>query len=238
MSHRYAVIGIGAIGAYIAACLTKAGIETHCLARSNYQHIKQYGLKIIDAAGDFSTPLEVYDRVDLMPKADVIVITTKSTANDILPTVLPALMHDNSLVLVLQNGIGVEQEIAQDTNPAQILGGSCMLKCFWHSIGVLEHSALNNIDIAQYYADDKVFGISEHVKAVVADINQTRINAIAQQHLPTVRWQKLVSNIPGHALSILHNNYYQSLINDKRVLSLLKSRPWKSSRRRKQVVLI
>ena len=42
-----------------------------------------------------------------MPACDVVLVCLKSVNNDKLQTLLPPLLHDHTLVVLIQNGIGV-----------------------------------------------------------------------------------------------------------------------------------
>ncbi len=212
--NRYAIIGTGAIGGFCAAELIEAGFNVHCLLRSNFDAVSKNGITILNKEGKTTYQVKAYKTVTSMPVCDVILITLKATSNDILKGILPKLMHDKTLVVLLQNGIGVEEELAEYISPQQIIGGSCMLKVTQIKPGIIEHTGLNTIELAQYYIDPKKKGITDHVKLLIEDFNKTQFQTIASPHLPTVRWKKLAGNIPSNALSIILDEYTQDILND------------------------
>ena len=108
---RYGVIGTGAIGGYYGAKLAHAGQELHFLFRSDYEYVKQHGLQVDSCDGSFHLDdVNAYLHTEDMPKCDVVLVCLKSVNNSKLQTLLPPLLHDDTLVVLIQNGIGVEEE--------------------------------------------------------------------------------------------------------------------------------
>jgi 2-dehydropantoate 2-reductase len=47
-----------------------------------------------------------------MPKTDVVIVSLKSVKNhDVLPELLRPIIHQNSIVVLIQNGIGLEEDL-------------------------------------------------------------------------------------------------------------------------------
>ncbi len=137
MSERkYAILGTGALGGFYGAKLQKAGLDVHFLLRSDYQYVSKYGLVVESKDGDFSLPqVNAYSDVKQMPQCDVVVVALKTTQNYLLPQMLSAVVKDDGVVLVLQNGLAVEEEISNIVgNNVSIIGGLCFLcsnKHYW-----------------------------------------------------------------------------------------------------------
>lgn len=144
----YAIIGTGAIGGYCAVKLYQAGFEVHCLLRSDYDYVKQHGLTIKTANEIINASVKSYQQSQDMPQFDVVLVALKTTANTLLKELLPKLIHPNTVVVVLQNGIGIEKEIANFIDAERIIGGSCMLKVSKDSPGIIKHFGLNSIELA------------------------------------------------------------------------------------------
>ena len=124
--RSYAVIGTGALGGFYGAKLQHAGSDVHFLVNSDYDRVKNSGLVIRSKDGDFTLPsVNAYDRVSQMPTCDVVLICLKTTHNYLLPKILPDLVKPSSVVVVMQNGLGTEAEIAQVLPQHEILGGLC-----------------------------------------------------------------------------------------------------------------
>src|SRR5690554_2094210 len=121
-----AVIGAGAIGAYYGGRLAHAGHAVHFLLRSDYEHVRAHGWTIRSCDGDFTLPAErlhVYHDPADMPRADLVLITLKTTANDQLPALVRPLLKEQTLLLTLQNGLGGDELLAETFGPQRVLGG-------------------------------------------------------------------------------------------------------------------
>ena len=103
---KYAVIGTGAVGGYYGGRLANAGLDVHFLMHSDYEYVRKYGLQVDSCDGSFhlDSP-NVYASTADMPKADVVIVALKTTRNHLLKELLPPLLHEETLVLLIQNGI-------------------------------------------------------------------------------------------------------------------------------------
>ena len=109
---RYGIIGTGAIGGYYGAKLAHAGEEVHFLLHSDYEYVKQHGLQVDSCDGSFHLDnVNVYQHAGDMPQCDVVLVGLKSVNNNKLQSLLSPLLHGETLVVLIQNGIGVEEDV-------------------------------------------------------------------------------------------------------------------------------
>lgn len=203
-SRSYAVVGTGAMGGYYGACLARAGIDVHFLARSDYAHIREHGLRVDSKFGNFTLPnVQVHDRVASMPPSDVVLVALKTTQNHLLPALLPPLLKPEGVALALQNGLGVESEIAQIVGAGRVIGGLCFLCSNKVGPGHVHHLDYGMITIGEYSPDGKPGGITERMRAVAADFERAAIPINLADDLVTARWQKLMWNITFNGLSVV-----------------------------------
>lgn len=219
----YTIIGTGAIGGYCAIKLQQAGFDVHCLLGRDYDYVREHGLTVVSVeTGTSQTVLvNAYRDASQMPPCDVILVALKTTANSILHDMLPKLMHENSVVVILQNGIGIEQEIAKFVPADKIIAGSTILKVSKDVPGTITHFGFNRIELAQYYPEVDKTGITQSVEMLVNNFIKAGFNATAATHLPTVKWKKLASNIPVSGLSVVLNASLSELVNNPASFELL-----------------
>ena len=118
---RYGVIGVGAIGGYYGSKLAYSGQEVHFLSHSDYQFVKERGMQVDSCDGSFHLDqVNVYQNSADMPKCDVVIVGLKTTNNNLLPDLLPPLLHERTVVVLIQNGIGVEADV-QKMFPGSVL---------------------------------------------------------------------------------------------------------------------
>lgn len=216
-----AIIGTGAVGGYCAIKLMQSGFDVHCLLGSDYKYIKQNGLTLISENQKITFPVKAYQNADDMPKCDVIIIALKSTENSLLKELLPKVMHEQSIVVILQNGIGIENEIAKFISPEKVIGAMIILKVTKISPGIIKHFAFLDIEFAQYYPDHRKSGITEHVICLSEIFKKIGFNSSAMSHLPTIRWKKLAANIAVSGLSVVLNACTKELVENQASYALL-----------------
>ena len=109
---KYAIIGTGAGGGYYGGRLANAGHDVHFLLHSDYEYVRENGFHVESCNGSFHLPRpNVYRSVHDMPQADVVIVALKTTRNALLAELLPPLLHPQTLVLLIQNGIGLEPDV-------------------------------------------------------------------------------------------------------------------------------
>lgn len=216
-----AIIGTGAVGGYCAVKLIQSGFDVHCLCRNDYTQIKQHGLTLVSQNKKITLPVNAYQNVDEIPRCDIIMISLKSINNSILKNILPKIMQKKSIVIVLQNGIGIENEIAEYIAPEKIIGAMIILKVTKISHGVIKHFAFSDIEFAQYYANSKKIGITKQVEHICNIFKNIGFNSIAMSHLPTIRWKKLAANIAINGLSVVLNASTNELVKNPSSYALL-----------------
>ncbi|MEC4804350.1 MAG: putative 2-dehydropantoate 2-reductase [Jaaginema sp. PMC 1079.18] len=204
MTRQYAIIGTGAIGGYYGALLQKAGFPVHFLLRSDYAIARDRGLTLQSINGDFKLPqILAYNDPAKMPPCDVILIALKATQNHLLPQILPPILHPNSIVILLQNGISTEPEIAKIPGINTIIGGICSICCYKIAPVTFQHLAYGEITLGEYVPNYQPCGITPILKQISADFQKAKISVETTANLIKRRWQKLVWNIPYNSLSVI-----------------------------------
>ncbi len=206
VNRSYAILGTGAIGGYYGARLQQAGCEVHFLLRSDYEWVKSQGLKVESVRGDVVLPqVKAYHDPAQMPPCDVVVIALKSTQNHLLPSWLPLLLKPQSSVLLLQNGLGFEAEIAAVVGDRPVIGGLCFICANKVGPGQVRHLDYEAIALAEYRADGTPAGITAAMRAIAQDFEQAGVEIRLRDDLVQTRWEKLAWNIPFNGLSVILN---------------------------------
>ncbi|HEY9845346.1 MAG TPA: putative 2-dehydropantoate 2-reductase [Candidatus Caenarcaniphilales bacterium] len=225
----YAILGTGALGGFYGARLQRAGLKVHFLLHQDYQHVKHHGLVIESVDGDFTLPkVHAYCDVHQMPRCDVVAVALKTTQNNSLPEMLPALVKDDGVVLVLQNGLGIEEQVAQIVGPERVIGGLCFVCSNKIGPGHIRHLDYREIWLAAYQADSSQTLREGEMRAptkppqlatlrmqqIAEDFAQAGIPTELGEDLLLARWRKLVWNIPFNGLSVVLNATTQELMAD------------------------
>lgn len=213
--RKYAIIGTGALGGFYGAKLQKAGFDVHFLLKSDYEHVSQHGLIVESKDGDFTLPqVNAYNDVNKMPKCDVVVVALKTTQNDLLPQLLPPVIKDGGVVLVLQNGLGIEEEVTQIVDNVHVIGGLCFLCSNKVGLGHIRHLDYGHITLGEYLREYSPGGITQRMQQIADDFQRAGIGMELAEDLLLARWKKLVWNIPYNGLSVILNASTNELMAD------------------------
>ena len=195
---RIAIIGAGAVGCYYGGRLAQHGNEVHFLMRSDYEQVKQHGLKISTPLGDFNLPqVHCHRTTAEIGECDLVIIAMKATANEALLELLPPLLHKKSMILTLQNGLGSDDFLARHFGSAHVLGGLCFVCINRIAPGVIHHIAQGQIALSEHSGSPQV-----RTEALAVEFRRCGIECRMEPSLIATRWKKLVWNIPFNGLSI------------------------------------
>lgn len=214
---RYAVIGTGAVGGYYGGRLANAGHDVHFLLHSDYDYIKQNGLQVDSCNGSFhlDSP-NIYRSTADMPKADVVIVALKTTRNQLLKELLPPLLHSETLVLLIQNGIGPEPELQQWFPNLYIAAGLAFICSAKTEPGRVNHQCYGNINIGNYSCKN-----TEIIDCLMSDFMQSGINAaLVEYH--EARWKKAVWNMPFNGMTVVMNAQTDKLLAQPDTLNLIR----------------
>lgn len=228
MGLRYAVIGTGALGGYFGGKLANAGHDVHFLFNSDYDYVAAHGLKVDSVAGPFHLhPINAYQRTADMPVCDVVLVCLKTTANHLLTDLLPPLLKPSTLVILVQNGLGMEERLSQAFPNLCIAGGLAFICASKRGPGLIEHMDYGKLTLGMYKRGKKDENSRKTVEetllnTVVADFNQAGVESHFSSDLALARWKKLVWNVPYNGLCVVLNSSTDQLMNQPHSLAILK----------------
>ena len=209
----FAVLGVGAVGGLYGGLLAKDGYDVHFLARSDFDHLQSQGLQVDTPLGDFQLRPQVYQEVAHMPQVDCVIVSWKTTANRDLGPLLAHFAPSKPIVLVLQNGLNIEQAAADVVGEASVLGGCCFLCSNKVGSGHIKHLDYGRIAIGAFDRS-KEGQITEAMKVVGAALSEARIEIQLAPSLAEIRWKKLAWNIPFNGLSVALSADTSAIMND------------------------
>jgi len=201
---RIGIIGSGAIGGFYGLMLARAGFDVHFLLRSEYAVVREQGLKLQSALhGDLQMPVQAYASAAAMPPCDWLLVGAKATSNAELVPLIAAAAAADAKVVLLQNGLGVEEQLRPALpDNLHLLGGLCFICVNRLSPGVIRHQALGAVNLG-YHSGQADDGGAAIVEAGAALFRAAGVDSQAMDNLGQARWQKLVWNVPYNGLSVL-----------------------------------
>ncbi len=192
-----AILGCGALGSYYGARLCQAGQEVHFLLRSDYKAVRRDGVFIQSVEGDFHVRPKCARRPGEIGPAGLVLIGLKTTANRVLPELLPPLVGPATAVVTLQNGLGNEALIAYLIGPEKTLGGLCFVCLNRVAPGRIHHLAHGNVVLGEFGRPSQ-----PRTHQIAGLFAQSGVPCAVREDLEQAHWEKLVWNIPFNGLGV------------------------------------
>lgn len=204
---KYAIIGTGAIGGYYGARLAQCGKEVHFLLHSDYEYVCQNGLQVDSCDGAFHLDsINAYDDTQKMPECDVVIVGLKTINNHLLSTLLPPLLKSDTIVVLIQNGIGVESDVQQMFPNTQLVAGLAFICAAKTRAGQINHQCFGRINLAPYSCQNE-----SRFAEIIRDFEQAGIPAHHVEY-HEARWKKAVWNMPFNGMTVALNTQTDLLL--------------------------
>ncbi|KAK6333853.1 hypothetical protein TWF730_004035 [Orbilia blumenaviensis] len=230
MTAEVLIFGAGAVGAFYGSLIAKTGTPISVICRSNYSAVKSAGFTITSPQyGTFNwSPTRVFSSADAARAANVhwsyIVVTTKA-----LPDVsddsalLEGLVGEGTAVVLIQNGIGVEEPYYTRFPAAYVLSAVTIVSASQPAHGKISHNRWTRINIGPYLPSSSSPSSSSSSSSSLTQREKDAISktdeftdllisggvkdaqAYTHQKLQQVRWHKLAINASMNPSSVLSN---------------------------------
>lgn len=195
--QRVAVIGAGAVGCYYGARLAQAGHDVHFVMRSDYDAVARRGLEVHSAHGDFrlDAPLVHRSSAEVGP-VDWVLCALKATAIEDARALVAPCVGDATRVLLLMNGLGLEERFGEWFGPQRIFGGLAFTCINRAAPGIVHHLDYGAVTVAHLQDDpDEVARATALWAGATVEVHTT-------PSLLEARWRKLLWNIPYNGLAV------------------------------------
>jgi 2-dehydropantoate 2-reductase len=197
-NYRIAVVGAGAIGGYYGAKLAYFGRDVHFLMRSDLPEVRRFGIRVRAKHENIRVAkVKAYAATAEIGPCDLVLIAVKTTSNADLLQLLPPLLHERTMLLTLQNGLGNEEFLAKHFGAERVMGGLCFVCLNRVAPGVIEHYDVGRLGLGEFngYPLPRTHDVSWEFKrsGVVCSVTES---------LMYERWRKLVWNIPFNGLAV------------------------------------
>ena len=204
---KYGVIGTGAIGGFYGGKLAKSGQEVHFLLHRDYDYVKSNGLQIDSCDGSFHLDaVNAYYRTADMPFCDVVLVCLKTINNGLLRELLPPLLGPKTIVVLIQNGIGVEADVQRMFPDTALVAGLAFICSAKTEPGKVSHQCYGSINLGNYSCKD-----SQCLNALLTDFIQAGVHA-ALVNYEEARWKKAVWNMPFNGMTVALNTQTDLLL--------------------------
>jgi 2-dehydropantoate 2-reductase len=184
---------------------------------SDYQFVKERGMQVDSCDGSFHLKqVNVYQYPKDMPKCDVVIVGLKTTNNHLLSELLPPLLHEHTVVVLIQNGIGVEADVQQMFPDVQLIAGLAFICSAKTEPGRVNHQCYGSINLGNYSCkDERLFS------AILNDFTNAGIQAGSVPY-EEARWKKAVWNMPFNGMTVALNTRTDLLLKQPATRQLIR----------------
>lgn len=207
---------MGAIGGFYGGKLAHAGRTVRFLSHSDYEYVLQHGLQIDSCDGNFRLEhIDAYGNPADMPKSDVIIVGLKSVKNhDVLLDLLRPIIHDDVVVVLIQNGIGLEEDLQCVFPQLHIVAGLAFICSAKVGPGHISHQCYGSINLGNYSCPEAQF------QALLQDFQDAGFQAAEVPYLEA-RWKKAVWNMPFNGMTVALNTSTDRLLKNPATRQLI-----------------
>lgn len=196
---RIAVVGAGALGLYYGGRLARAGHDVTFLARGDLPELRLNGVTVAYPGERYTVnPVKAAASAEEIGPVDLVVIGLKATANHALPRLLPPLLGPETAVVNLQNGLGVDEQVAAVAGAERVIGALCFVCVNRTAPGVAECTMAGYVAMGELAG-----GPLARTEAVALLFKGAGVKTQVAVSLLTARWHKLVWNLPFNGLSVV-----------------------------------
>ncbi len=198
---RVLVLGAGAIGAFYGGVLARADCEVSVVARSDYEAVAAGGYRIDSTLGDLSfRPAQLLRSAgEYRGEADYLLVALKLVRGvDRAALIRPALAAGSAIVLV-QNGIGIEDEVARAFPRHELLSGVAYAGVSREAPGrVRHHSKFTRLVLGRYPR-----GASDKAARFAGLLQQGGASCVVTEDIVGARWEKCAWNTVFNPISAI-----------------------------------
>lgn len=224
---RIGILGSGAIGGFYGLMLARAGFDVHFLLRSEFAAVASQGLQVNSAVhGSLHLDnVQAYQSVSEMPPCDWLLVGAKTTSNAELAPLITQAAAQGAKVVLMQNGLAVEDELRPLLpDSLHLLGGLCYICAHRSAPGVVEHQALGNVNLGYHSGPaSDIESRQQILEQGCALFQAAGLDSIGMAELNQARWQKLVWNVPYNGLAVLLGSATTALMGNAESRALIEA---------------
>jgi 2-dehydropantoate 2-reductase len=233
---KFAVLGAGATGGYLGACLASAGHEVTLIARGRHlEAMRERGVRVLEPDG---TELVAHpactDRLEAAGEAEATFVTLKAHGLAAVAPALGASLRPQTALVFAQNGIpwwfflGHDDRRLESVDPGGAIAASIpashVIGCVVYPAtsleepGVVRHVEGNRFSLAELDG-----ARSERVTAIAAALAGAGLRAPVQSRMREEIWLKLIGNATLNPVSALTRAGLAEMVGDPGTRQLLRT---------------
>jgi 2-dehydropantoate 2-reductase len=236
---RFAVLGAGAIGAYVGAALKRGGADVTLIARgAHLEAMTKNGVRVTSPRGDFESRPRATSDIDAIAEADVVILGLKAYS---LPEMAPrigALLRPDAVVVAAQNGIPwwyfqgrdgpfrdrVVESVDPDGIISRSIGPNQVVGCVvYSSTEIAAPGVIRHIEGTRFAIGTPDGAASERCREISAALVAGKLKCPIDDDLRPQIWLKLIGNAAFNPLTTVMRSTMGALASSPTAVSFLRA---------------
>jgi 2-dehydropantoate 2-reductase len=216
---RFAVLGAGAIGAYVGASLARGSADVTLIARGEHLRAMQAdGVHVQSARGDFHAHPAATDDLDAIGEADVVFLGLKAYSLPELAPRIAAALRPGAAVIAGQNGLPwwyfqshggpLDGTIVESVDPggvitAAIPAGAVIGCVIYSSTEIVAPGVIRHVEGTRYAIGEPDGSLSNRCNEISTAFTAGGLKCPVEANLREQIWLKLIGNAAFNPVSAL-----------------------------------
>ena len=235
---KFLIAGAGAIGAYMGACMARAGQDVTLFARGPHlRAMQEHGVRVKSVDGDFEAHPKIPENLEEVGPVDVIFLGVKAHGLTQLAPQLKPVLGPDTAVVGTQNGIpwwffqgwGGEHEgmhlervdpggtIANAIDPRRVIGSIVYFATEIVEPGVIRHTEGNRISLGEPDGTR-----SERIRQIAEALIAAGLRSPLTTRIRQEIWVKILGNVAFNPISALTGATLVQMARDPEVSALVR----------------
>jgi 2-dehydropantoate 2-reductase len=216
---RFAVVGAGAIGAYVGAALSRGGADVTLIARgAHLAAMRSRGVRVLSPRGDFTAHPHATDDLAAVADADAVFVALKAYSLTGIAPRLGPLLAPGAAAVWAQNGVpwwyfqslpdppggGQLESVDPGGVIARSIGAEhnvgCVVFC---STEIIEPGVIRHIEGTRFTIGEPDGSATDRCRAISAAFAAGGLKAPVESRLRDQIWLKLVGNVAFNPITAL-----------------------------------
>jgi len=204
MMKQIMIVGAGSVSGFFGAQLVrKYGDVSFVLRPNTLEAVRRNGLMVRShALGTFSVhPQYLASDPATLPSPDLIILGVKAYDLDVVCRQIEPVMRPDTTVLTLQNGVSIEDTLAERFGTERIVGGVAFIYSKLIEPGIIEHYKRGALKIGELDGQK-----TPRVNQVAALLTDAGITCHISSDVRRAKWEKMCWNCVFNPLTVLLND--------------------------------
>ena len=197
------MVGAGAVGGFFGAQLARKHSNVSFLLRSRtLEAVQRKGLTIRSASlGTFTIhPPAASDPTEL-PAPNLIILGVKAYDLDEVCSQIEPVVRDKTIILTLQNGVSVEDDLMNRFGRERVIGGVAFIYSKIVEPGVIEHYKRGAVALGEIMGNE-----TSRLNRIVELFHEAGVSCSISDDIRRAKWEKMCWNCVFNPLTVLLND--------------------------------